>query len=264
MNTLSALQVNFQEHLLNLPNNIRQEVVDGGRIGVDHRLHIYHHAYRGRLVETLQDAFEKTWAYLGHDAFESVALAFIEKTPPHHRNLRWYGETFPQWLVTWFPNDGDIAELAVMDWQLRHAFDAPDAPPLRAAHLASLSVADWDKAGFCFTPSLCMTPVRYNTVSIWRALDREEAPPLAESLAEASWVLIWRKGWQPHFRTIPGIEFDALSFLIEGDSFAQMASRLNQLLPEPDTATLAAQMLSTWIRDELIVELTGLNKSYTA
>ena len=264
MKTLSTLQVNFHAHLLNLPNSIHEEVVDDGHISVEHRLHIYHHAYRARLLETLQDAFEKTWAYLGDEAFESAALSFIEKTPPRHRNLRWYGEAFPQWLAQQFRNDADIAELAAMDWQLRNAFDAPDAPPLRAAHLACLSVADWDKAGFCFTPSLCMTPVRYNIASIWHALDREEVPPTAEILAESSWLLTWRKGWQPHFRTIPGVEFEALSFLIKGGSFAQMASRLNQLLPDPDTATLAAQMLSTWIREELIVELKGLNRSYTA
>lgn len=262
MKTLSALQVNFHKHLLNLPSNIQQEVVAGGRISVEHRLHIYHNAYRVRLLETLQDAFEKTWAYLGDDAFESAALAFIEKTPPRHRNLRWYGEGFPQWLATRFPNDGDIAELAIIDWQLRHAFDAPDAPPLRVADLASLSTADWDKVGFCFTPSLCVTPLQYNTVSIWHALDREEAPPTAESLAEASWLLIWRKCWQPHFRTIQDVEFGALSSLIQGESFAQMCGRLNELFPERDSAMLAAEMLATWLRDELIVALTGIIKAY--
>lgn len=257
MKRLSALQVNFHEHLLNLSNNIQQEVVDGGRISVEHRLHIYHHAYRARLLETLQDAFEKTWGYLGDDAFKSAALGFIEKTPPHHRNLRWYGAAFPQWLATQFPDDGDIAELANIDWQLRHAFDAPDALPLRAADLAILSTADWDKIGFCFTPSLYLTPVRYNTVPIWHALDRDETPPTAESLADASWLLIWRKGWQPHFRTIQGAEFGALSLLIQGESFAQMCSRLNELFPERDAATLAAEMLATWLTDELIVALTG-------
>ena len=258
MKTLSALQVNFHEHLLNLPNSIQQEVVDGGRISVEHRLHIYHNAYRVRLLETLQDAFEKTWGYVGDDAFESAALAFIEKTPPHHRNLRWYGEMFPQWLATRFPEDGDIAELAIIDWQLRRAFDAPDAPRLRVADLASLSTADWDKVGFGFAPSLCVTPVQYNTVSIWQALDRDEAPPTAEKLDDASWLLIWRKGWQPHFRTIQGAEFGAISLLIQGDSFTQMCSGLNELFRERDTAMLAAEMLRTWLTNELIVALTGI------
>lgn len=257
MKALSALQVNFHSHLLNLPNNMQQEVVDGGRISVEHRLHIYHHAYRIRLLETLQDAFEKTWSYLGDHAFKSAALSFIEKTPPRHRNLRWYGEMFPQWLATRFPDDGDIAELAIIDWQLRRAFDGPDAPPLRIADLASLSTADWDKVGFGFTPSLCVTPMQYNAVSIWHALDREEMPPTAENLAEASWLLVWRKGWQPHFRTIRCVEFYGLSLLMNGESFAQMCSGLDESFPEGDTATLAAEMLSTWLTDELIVALTG-------
>lgn len=257
MKTLSALQVNFHEHLLNLPNNIQHEVVVGGRISVEHRLYIYHHAYRARLLETLQDAFEKTWAYLGDDAFESAALAYIEKNSPCHRNLRWYGEGFPQWLASRFPDDGDISELAIIDWQLRCAFDAPDAPPLRVADLGSLSAEDWDKVGFHFTPSLFVAPVQYNTVPLWHALDRDEAPPAAEKLTDTNWLLIWRKGWQPHFRTIQAAEHAALSHLIRGASFAQICTFLNELFPDQDAATLAAGMLSTWLRDELIVELMG-------
>ena len=133
---LTDLQVAFHDHLLNLPSTISQEVSEGGHIGVDHRLHIYHNAYRARLLENLQDAYEKTWAYLGDETFESSALAFIEDNPPRHRNLRWHGAAFPQWLAERFLQDQDIAELALIDWQLRLAFDGPNATPVQPAELA--------------------------------------------------------------------------------------------------------------------------------
>lgn len=254
---LTDLQVAFHDHLLNLPNNIAQEVSEGGRIGVDHRLYIYHNAYRARLLENLQDAYEKTWAYLGDETFESSALAFIEDNPPKHRNLRWHGATFSQWLAERFPQDRDIAELALIDWQLRQAFDGPNATPLAAAVLGGLTPEDWASVGFQFVPTLFVAPLRFNTVTIWHAIDQEQAPPIAEVLSPATWLVIWRKGWQPHFRTIQAAEHAALMQLQGGASFAQVCADLGEEFSDREVASVAAESLRTWLQDEMIVGLTG-------
>ena len=254
---LNNLLVAFHEHLLNGSPSIAQEVVSGGRIDVDHRLHIYHNAYRVRLQENLQDAFEKTWAYLGDETFAASALAFLEENPPQHRNLRWHGAEFPQFLAEQFPQDADIAELALIDWQLRHAFDGPNATPVQPTELAGLSAEDWESVGFRFAPTFFIAPLRYNTVSIWHALDQEQAPPTAEALPEPSWLLIWRKGWQPHFRTIQAVEQAALSQLHGGASFAAVCAALGEQFSDQEAATVAGESLGTWLQDELIVWLTG-------
>jgi hypothetical protein len=261
---LNGLQIAFHDHLLNQPSAIAQEVMAGGRISVDHRLHIYHNAYRVRLLENLQDAFEKTWAYLGDATFESSALAFIEENPPRHRNLRWHGAEFPQWLASRFPQDADIAELALIDWQLRRAFDGPDAPPVQAEALASLSAEDWESVGFQFAPTLFIAPLRYNSIGIWHALDQEETPPAAEPLPAPAWLLIWRKGWQPHFRTIQEVEQAALSQLQGGASFADVCAALSQQFSDQEAASVAAGSLRTWLQDEVVVGLTGLNAEESA
>jgi hypothetical protein len=254
---LTDLQAAFHAHLLDLPSFIEQDVLEGGRIGVDHRLHIYHHAYRVRLLENLQDAYEKTWAYLGDETFASSALAFIEAYPSRHRNLRWHGAAFPEWLANRFPQDGDIAELALIDWLLRLAFDGPNARPVQAAELAGLSAGDWASVGFAFVPTLFVAPARFNSAAIWHALDQEQAPPAAEALSEPTWLLIWRKGWQPHFRTIEAVEHAALMQLQGGASFARVCADLAERFPDQQAATVAAERLSAWLQDELIAGLTG-------
>ena len=257
--SLCTLQVAFHDHLLNRPSDFAQEVVDGGRISIEHRLHIYHNAYRARLLENLQDAYEKTWAYLGDDNFETAARAYIEATPPNNRNLRWYGATFPDWLQSQYPEDGDIAELAVLDWQLRLAFDAPDATPIQADALTGLASTDWETLCFQLTPTLHITPLRFNSVSIWHAIDQEQTPPASETLAEPGWLLIWRKGWKPHFRTIGAVEKEALLQLQQGTPFASVCSALIEQFSETETAIVAAENLRTWLTDELIMGLTGVN-----
>jgi hypothetical protein len=252
---LRDVQRAFHDHLLDRPSDIAAQVVAGGRIGVDHRLHIYHNAYRMRLLECLQENFEKTRSYLGDSAFESSALAFIEETPSQQRNLRWYGDAFPRWLANRFPDDGDIAELAEIDWQLRRAFDGPDADPLQPAALAALAPEDWETVGFRFAPTLCLLPIGYNSVDIWHALDEDRTPPSAVPLPEPAWLLIWRKGWQPHFRTIMAVEHAALSQLLAGSSFSAVCESLGQQYSDDEAAAVAGESLGAWLQDEMIVGL---------
>ena len=253
---LAGLQAAFHDHLLDRPSPIAHEVFDGGRIDVEHRLHIYHHAYRVRLLENLRDAYEKTWAYLGDARFETSALAFIEDNPSRHRNLRWHGAAFSKWLANRFPQDPDIAELALIDWQLHQAFDGPDAAPVQPEEVAGLSAEDWAGVGFRFTPTLFVTPLRCNSVSIWHALDQEQVPPGAEPLPVPTWLLIWRKGWQPHFRTLQATEHAALIQLQDGTSFAQVCGALGEQFSDHEAASVAAGILRTWLQGELIVGLT--------
>ena len=252
---LARLQMAFHNHLLDQTGNFTREVAEGGRIGVEHRLHIYHNAYRVRLLEALQDAYEKIWSYLGDSVSESAALAFIEDNPPRSRNLRWYGDGFPQWLSARFPADRDIAELAMIDWQLRRAFDGPDASPMDAGTLATLTPSQWESVGFRFAPTLFIAPLQYNSVSIWHALDNDQDPPIAEALVKPTWLLIWRKAWQPHFRSICAVEYSALSQLLEGQGFAEVCSSMSRDFSDQEAATLAAEYLHNWLNDELI---TGL------
>jgi len=256
---LTRVQGAFHDHLLNLPSSISHEVADGGRISVDHRLHIYHNAYRVRLLENLRDAFEKTWSYLGDESFEFAARAFIEDNPPRHRNLRWHGAEFSQWLGQRFPDDFDIAELAQIDWQLRQAFDGANATPVAAADLAGLTAAEWASVGFEFVPTLSITPLGFNSVSIWHALDQAHIPPVAERLSQPAWLLIWRKGWQPHFRTLQAAEHAALLQLRDGASFAQVCANLAEQFSDQQAASVAAENLRTWLQDEMIAGLTGLS-----
>ncbi len=250
---LAGLQAAFHDHLLDRPSTIAGEIADGGRIDAARRLHIYHHAYRARLLDNLRDAYEKTWTYLGDDAFDAAAHAFVDANPPAHRNLRWHGAGFPEWLAMRFPDDRDIAELALIDWQLRRAFDGPDADPLTAGALAT---TDWDTAGFRFVPTLCLAPLHTNSTAIWHALDQEQSPPAAQALPAAAWLMIWRKAWQPHFRAIDAGEHAALAQLLAGATFAQLCAALGTRLGDAAAAAQAGTWLGRWLQDGLIAGLT--------
>lgn len=250
---LARVQGDFQHYLLNVASAIAEQVRPGGRIPVDKRLGIYHNAYRVRLVDTLRDTFEKTWTYLGDSAFEQCARAYVEAHPPTHRSLRDYGAALPDWLAARFPNDPDIAELARMDWLLRQAFDGPNAEALPLEALAGLAANDWETLGFRLVPTLELSPLGFNTPAIWGALDQNQPPPAAQRLPAPAWLCVWRRGWQPHFRTLDETEFAALSALRAGARFADVCQTLSEA--HADSA-LSAHYLRRWLTEGLIAGLT--------
>jgi hypothetical protein len=251
---LARVQGDFQHYLLNVAGTVTGRVKPGGRIPADKRLGIYHNAYRVRLIDTLRDTYEKTWTYLGDTLFEQCASAYVEAHPPAHRSLRDYGAEMPDWLAGTFADDRDVAELALMDWQLRQAFDGADAVALQLEDLADLSADAWETLGFHFVPTLALSPLCFNTPAIWRALDQGQPPPTAQPLPAPAWLCVWRRGWQPHFRTLDEIEFTALSALCKGARFSSVCLSLSETCA--DASTLSAHYLRIWLTEGLIAGLT--------
>lgn len=266
--TLQSLQHHFQQHVLGQPSEIAAAVAGGG-IGVPRRLAIYHHAYRARLRDTLRDTFGHTATYVGDDRFDAAALEYIEHHPSTDASLRGYGESFAAWLVHRFagaeaeadadadPNAAEIGELARLDWALRRAFDGADAEVLTLAALGALPADAWAHVGFVFQPTFERLRLHFNTLALWQALDDDRAPPPALALAEPGELLVWRRGHEPHFRSLGALESAALDHLQAGLSFAATCERLGERFAGCDVAVEAGTLLRRWV-DEALLSATAM------
>ena len=251
--SLLNVQREFLACLHNQPNAFAEAVAGGGPLPRERRLQIYHHAYRARLVEVMQDVFERTWAYLGDETFASCARKFIDDHPACERTLNGFGDDFPAWLAGQFPDDGEIAEVARIDAMLRRAFDGADAAPLRADALALLLPQDWATATFAFHPTTAMAPMHFNAAGVWEALEQEHEPPPATRLPQPAVLLVWRRDVRPHFRCIDSAEAATIEWLRAGDSFARAGERLAAQLPQSDVTEMLGRWLRQWLADELLV-----------
>jgi hypothetical protein len=249
---LLALQSAFQEHLLRSNAAIEGSIAAGRGIAVGRRLGIYHHAYRARLIEALRDTFGHTATYLGQEWFDADALTFVQSHPSTESSLNRYGAGFAAWLLARHPHDADIGELAALDWALRRAFDGADAAPLDLATLAGVAPEAWQRIGFTFVPTMARLAMTHNTLALWHALDQNETPPTAQLLAEPSEVLIWRRGQQPHFRSLAAFESQALTALHRGQSFAAVCEHLADAFAPLDVSVEAGQLLRRWIDEALL------------
>jgi len=215
-------------------------------------LAVYRHAYRAQLIASLRDTYEKTWAWLGDDAFDSAARHHVENHAPKSWTLSEYGADFVETLRGLHPDDPEIAELAWLDWSLRRAFDGPNADAVKPEALARV---DWDHAVLIFVPTLAMGEVATNSAAIWGALAEEKTPPAAERLAIPATIRIWRNDLTPKYRTIESFEQRALVLAMAGSSFADLCT----LLMENGDADQAAQnvgaALARWLQDGLISDV---------
>lgn len=251
MTSLAQLQHGLAQHLLGGHSDFSAAVRPGG-IGTVRRLAIYHHAYRMRLLDALRDSFGHTLLYLGDDAFNTAALAYIEAHPSTRASLRWYGGDFAAWLPQQLPDEPETGELAALDRALRHAFDGPDATPLTLADLAAVPPEAWARVTLRLHPTFHRLTLRFNTLALWQAVDQAHDAPAAMLLAEPGELLVWRRAHQPHFRSLGAVEAAALAHMHKGLSFADTCAALAASFPAHDTATESGALLRRWVDEELL------------
>jgi len=243
--SLLAIQRAFRDHLLagaDVP-------LEGVAVGAMRGLPVYRHTYRAQLVASLRNTFEKTWAWLGDEAFDRAVTRHVDGHSPASWTLNVYGGNFPQTLRDLFPGELEVAELAWLEWALRRAFDGPNAKPLGADALARI---DWDSARLSFLPTLVLGEVATNAPAIWSALNRGERPPPAERAGTAA-VRVWRADLSPKYRSIEDFERRALLLALAGKRFPDLCD----CLAGEDDHEVAVQrigaLLASWIQDGLII-----------
>lgn len=192
---LAAVQRHFADQVLAgaLPQATPDDPVTG-------RLPIYHHAYRARLAEVLADTYAKTFLYMGSDSFDVHARAFAVAHPPQTRTLNRYGEGLVEALRVQYPDNPELHELAQLDWDLRTRFDSAD---VQAMETAVAQASDtWTTRPGVLHPSALLRTITTNVVGVWNAIHTDDDVPQAVALFAPATLLVWRKGHQPHFRTL--------------------------------------------------------------
>lgn len=227
-------------------------IVDDARVGATKRLDIYRNNYRASLTGVLADHFERLHGYLGDEQFDNVAAAYLAAHPSTTRNLRYYGGDLPAFLARHFPDDGELAEIAALDWALRHAFDAADAAPLDAARVGALGEG-WIEAGLTLHPSARLLAMRHNSAAIWSALSAEEAPPEVVRVDPSVMMLVWRNGLQPQFRSLSPEEGSALVAIADGASFTDLSAATIASLGEAAAMEALAVWLCQWLGDGVLI-----------
>jgi len=195
-------------------------------------LGIYQHAYATRLVGALRDNHEVLALALGDEAFDAIARAYIAAHPSPFASIRWFGDGLADFMSArddLVPHPA-FADLARMDWALRGAFDAADAPALPREALAAVTPQDWPRLRFVAHPSLALVPLQWAIEAAWRVLrehdrDAGDEPELPEPLPLVHDLLVWRPALETRWRSLGTQEASLLRAALADEPFAALCER---------------------------------------
>jgi hypothetical protein len=217
--------------------------------GVSAGVAVYRNNYRASLSACLEDAFARTRAWIGDEAFAAAVTRHIDRVPPGCWTLDAYPRDFSDTLRVVFPNDPEVAELAWLECALAEAFVGPD---ILAVSGESLATVDWDRAILHFTPTLDMRDISTNAPALLSAMATDGTPPAVERLSEPATLLVWRQDHISRFRVTDVREEKAIRFARSGETFASMCALLMDELGRDDGVQCAGEMLGRWLWDGLI------------
>ncbi len=243
---------------------IRDEADAAGLLAGDFTtgLAVYRHAYRARLAEALADNYTVLARALGDDAFDALAQAYIAARPSRNPSIRWFGHTLAEFMA----QAGDdlvphasLVDFAAMDWALRGAFDAADAPLLQPAMLAALGPDDWAGLVLRLHPSAQRVRLRHAIEPAWRLL-REwtpesgaDQPELPEPAPHEHQLLAWRQAGETRWRSLAPLEAALLDAVAAEAPFALLCERAAAELGDVDAAAPAViGALQRWLADGLL------------
>lgn len=66
--------------------------------------------------------------------------------------------------------------------------------------------------------------------------------------------MVWRKDLNSHYRSLDIAEFAAIQFVIAGASFGELCEKLQENVSEEEATMLAAQYLSGWLNEGLMMK----------
>lgn len=217
-------------------------------------LDVYRHAYRARLAEALADNYTVLARALGDEAFDALARAYLAARPSRHPSIRWFGHQLADFMAAAGDDlvpHASLVDFARMDWALRSAFDAADAPLLQHATLAALGPDDWAGLRLQLHPSVQRVSLAHAIEPGWRAL-REwepdtgaEQPELDEPPPHAHTLLAWRQRGETRWRSLEPPEAALLQAVADGEPFAVLCERAA-------TAPAVVAALQQWLADGLL------------
>jgi len=257
MPELKQLQTAFQAYLLSEDTAVASMVVSTPKVNATERLTLYREGYYLRLLEALQQDYEVLSHYLGEEAFNQLAVDYIDAHPSSFRSIRWFGKELASLMkqMPLYAEQVGLIEMAEFEWQLTESFDAADCAILSMDQMAAIPPADWSDLHLYLHPSLRYCTLHWNTVSNWNAYKEQgECHSFEKSDSPITWIS-WRKANEVLFRSLVRAEKRMLDGFLAGQSIATICEGLCEWMTEDEVALQLATLLKQFIADELIVAI---------
>ena len=254
---LADLQKAFQSAVLHLQETPPDFVVDTASASSSERFNVYIEAYRLRLIEALSADYPALKDWLGDMGFDAMGRAYIDAYPSDQFSIRWFGRHLPRFLAETPPyaEQSALKELAIFEWVLSEAFDAPDSVLTDYNRLAAIKPTHWPSLKLRFHPSLRRIDLNNNAPQVWQASNQKEPLPSFTASPESQAWIIWRQQLKLLYRSLSTQEAFSINAFMQGQCFAEVCTGLCEWLDEEQVVMNTAGFLQAWLRDGWIADV---------
>ena len=219
-----------------------------GGAGMD----VYRNNYRGALMAAMAETYPRTRDWVGQAAFDRAAAHHVLTHPPSHWSMDYAGKGFAETCTALFAQDGDVAELARIEWAMQLAFVAADAPEWTAVDFAAATAefgdADWESLRLLLHPSVAVVPVRYNLPEIWNRLsDGPTDDNSAAAMAAPAACIVHCAHGRAAFVMVNAAEADCLTHAQQGADFDAICAAHAAGQNAESAAAEVGAMLAHWL-----------------
>lgn len=215
---------------------------------------VYQNAYTLRLVEFLENDFEKLRLFMGEERFGAMARDYVTAHHSRTANARWYAHHLPAFLSTDPRYCAELAlhDLSTLEQATNDAFDAADAPALSLADLAAVDRASIAAAVFSFASSVFRVSTKTSVADVWASLAPERPVPEVHELDAPAQIIVWRQNETSRFRTMTAEEAMAFDEAKSGVPFGVICEMIAMMDDQNGAAIRAASYLRSWIESGMI------------
>lgn len=257
MAKLEQLQTQLQQYIEGENELIIKQIVNSDDAQAGHRLAAYYNAYRVRLIDAIAVDFPALQHFLGEEDFAWLILDYLKAYPSHYSSVSLVAQDLPQFIASQSHQHKDfLVELAQFEWAQRWVFDQREPPVLfNLEKMAHIAPEHWPNIRIDFVDAMKVLHLHYNVVEYWQAVENQQSPPKpSKSEYPVTW-LVWRKDYNPHWRSLDVHEAWALQQAQQGASFQALCEGLCEWIDAEHIALTAAGFLKQWISDDVTLNI---------
>lgn len=200
-------------------------VTDSSQQSAEARLAIYARSYWARLLECLREEHPVVRAAVGDEAFDALAVGYLQEHPPSSYTLAQLGERFATYLSANRPDDDfshAVVELAALERNINEVFDLAGGETLgflTSADLAAVSPENRGELRLAPLPTFRLLAFDYD-VNDWftRLRVKTEEPRLPAK--QPSHVALSRREFIVRRHALTAVQAELLTALADGAMLA--------------------------------------------
>ncbi len=244
----------FEAYLKGEDTPITDCIISDAKGDAVERMNIYRDAYSIRLIDILYGDFPTVYEILGTESFIEMAKSYLTAYPSTSFTVRHFGQYLAKFLSETEPyaDYPYLWQIADFEWAKGTVFDAPDSELFTLKQLSNIPENAWETATFAFIPAITRLVYDYNIPQIWQAVKDDQQNNEPKKLATPMAWVMWRKGLNPHWYSMPADEDWFFIHARRGTAFGELCQGLSQWSDdEEDIARRAAEIVRRWIDEQI-------------